>query len=195
MKRTLTSVLAVAFVAAFAVSASAAVNITLSASGTFTPGSLITLTTTATSNGGETALTAFGAINFSDTQLNSNVAGNSQVNLSTVGDAQPGWSSNALLCTTAFCVAFNQTKATPAGTAGITDLPIATTTFVIDPATAPGSVINFAWRTTPSTQRLDWFGLTNAPGVSVTVAVPEPTTAALLGLGILGLAVSGRRRA
>ncbi|HXK25709.1 MAG TPA: PEP-CTERM sorting domain-containing protein [Myxococcota bacterium] len=196
MKRTLTSIMAGAVVAVFAVSAGAATSITLNASGTFTPGSLITLTTLATSDGGETAVTAFGAINYSDALLNSNVPGNSQVNLSTIGDAPPGWSSNALLCTTVFCVAFNQTKALPAGTAGITNTPIATTTFFIDPSVAPGTVINFAWRTTPSTQRLDWFGLTNAPGTSITVAaVPEPTTAALLGLGILGLAVSGRRRA
>jgi hypothetical protein len=65
---------------------------------------------------------------------------------------------------------------------------------VIDPVTAPGTVVNFAWRTSPSAQRLDWFGLTNAPGVSITVATPEPTTASLLGLGLLGLSVASRRR-
>ncbi|HXK25710.1 MAG TPA: PEP-CTERM sorting domain-containing protein [Myxococcota bacterium] len=196
MKRTQILAALIGVVLGSGSAAYAATSVSLTAAGPFTPGSLITLTTTVTSNGGETAATAFGAINFNDAQLNSNVAGNSQVNLSTIGDMNPGWSTNALLCTTVFCVAFNQTKALPFGTAGVTNTPIATTTFIIDPSVTPGTVITFAWRTTPSTQRLDWFGLTNAPGTSVTVAgvIPEPTTAALLGLGMLGLAVSGRRR-
>jgi hypothetical protein len=41
---------------------------------------------------------------------------------------------------------------------------------------------------------LDWFGVTNAPGVSITV-VPEPATALLLGAGLLALALAGRRPA
>ena len=180
----------------FASTANAATSISLVASGTFTPGSNITLKTFATSNGGETATGVLGNLNYSTAVLTGNAGLNSQVNLGTIGDMLPGWSSNGLICTTVFCTAFNQTKALPAGTAGITNQQIATTVFTINSSVAPGTVITLNWRTTPASQGLTWFGLTQSPGVSVTVVpIPEPTTAALLGLGILGLAVAGRRRA
>ena len=185
MKRILVSMVAVVLAQVLAVSAEAARSVTLVASGPFTPGSLITLHTYVTANGGETDNTMFGAIQYPDPLINTNPAGNSQVPLfSAIG---------ALTCTTAFCVSFSQVNAAGPIAINATDLQLATTTFVIDPATSVGSVINFAWRTTPTTQRFDFFGLTNAPGVSVTV-VPEPTTAALLGLGLLGLTVASRRR-
>src|SRR5262245_545299 len=149
MKRTLTSMMAAAAVAAFAVSASTVTSISLVASGTFMPGSNLTLTTVATSNGGETSTGILGNINYSNTLLTGNAGLNSQVNLGTIGDALPGWTSNGLICTTAFCTAFNQTKALPAGTAGITAAPIATTVFTINPSVLPGTVLNFVWRTTP----------------------------------------------
>ena len=40
---------------------------------------------------------------------------------------------------------------------------------------------------------LDYFGAPDPGGISVTI-IPEPTTAGLLGLGLLSLAVAGRRR-
>jgi hypothetical protein len=58
-------------------------------------------------------------------------------------------------------------------------------------AAAPG-VATFAWMTTTA-QALQFFSLGNANGTSITI-VPEPTTAGLMGLGLLGLVVAGRRR-
>jgi hypothetical protein len=67
-------------------------------------------------------------------------------------------------------------------------------------ADAPGTV-DVTWYLGPDPQfgsQFDFFGLTNAPGTSfdITAAVPEPTTAALLSLGLASLAsiVRGRRR-
>ena len=173
----------------WASAANAAVSVTLTpVATTAAPGSVITLHTFGTQNGSETDDTIFGAINYQDTFLNSNAAGNSQVPLfNTLG---------GLVCTTGFCAAFSQVQSDGVKSINITNQLVATTTFIVDPTTPNGTVLTFAWRTAPSTQRFDWFGLTNAPGTTVTVTgvIPEPTTAALLGLGMIGLAVSGRRR-
>ena len=198
MKRTqiLAALLGLGF--GLASAANAATSVVLSASGPFTPGSVITLTTTVTQNGAEAPVTGvLGNINYPNALVDPMLASNSQVPLSTVGDMAAGWGNQlpgeGLICTTVFCVAFNQPN--PLGaTAGVTNLAIAQTHFLIDPATPVGAVIDFVWRTTPTTQGLSWYGVTQAPGVSVTV-IPEPTTVALLGLGLIGLAVAGRRRA
>ena len=194
MKRTLISLVAVAFATAVAVSASAATDVTLSVAGptTVPAGSVITLQAIVTADGGETDNSVFGAVIQPGAAVATLTAG-SQVNLSTVGTAAPGWSSGALTCTTAFCVAFSQVNPNGAQTAGVTNLVIGTMTATLSGALTAGTVVNFNWRTTPSTQRVDWYGLTNGAGTSVTI-VPEPTTAALIGFGLFGLAFAGRRR-
>src|SRR5262249_35609511 len=55
-------------------------------------------------------------------------------------------------------------------------------------------IVNVSWNTnTGSGFELKFFGLTNAPGPSFTIGVPEPSTAVLLLLGSVVLAA--RRRA
>jgi hypothetical protein len=56
-------------------------------------------------------------------------------------------------------------------------------------------VANFDWNLLATTS-LDFFGITNSPGVTVTIGtiVPEPSTAGLMGLGLIGLVIAGRSR-
>jgi hypothetical protein len=58
-------------------------------------------------------------------------------------------------------------------------------------ATAPG-ILDYSWQTDGDLGlRLDFFGLTDAPGDSVLI-VPELSTGALLGLGVLAIAIGQR---
>jgi len=125
--------MAVAVATLLVASANAAVNIRIEGP-TVSIGD-ITLRIYATADAGETDNTIFGAINFPDALVNTNVAGNSQTPLFS--------SQGALTCTTAFCVAFSQVN--PAGpiALNLTDTLIATTTFHVDPGNPPGTVINF----------------------------------------------------
>src|SRR5215470_6897147 len=191
MKRTLTSLVAVAFVTALAISASASTSVNLVVAGptSVAAGSVITLTAVVTSGGGETDKSVLGIVQ-APGAANATLAAGSQVNLSTVGVAAPGWSSGALTCTTAFCTAFSQINPNGPQAAGVTGLVIGTMSATINGALAPGSVVTFNWRSTPTTQRVDWYGLTSGVGTSVTI-IPEPTTAAMIGLGLFGLAFAG----
>ena len=57
-------------------------------------------------------------------------------------------------------------------------------------------VVSVQWHIVPDGNQLNFFGLTVAPGTSFTILpqIPEPTSAALLGLGVGLLGLAARRR-
>ncbi|HXK25483.1 MAG TPA: PEP-CTERM sorting domain-containing protein [Myxococcota bacterium] len=171
-------------------SAGATVSVTLGSSdpdALYLPGETIHLTVYVTANAGETAAQVFGALVFPNALVTRTGQGQNAL----PGTPDP-WTLGILPCLAVNrCVAFSQISSTyPFPVAvDVTNFQIA---FADYSANAQG-VVDFSWGTTPTPQRLDFFGLHDAPGYSVTI-VPEPTTAALLALGLAGLALGSRRR-
>jgi len=174
-------------IAFYSAPADATVSLSLSANGDFTPGSVITLETRVTANGGEKDDVVFGAILYPGSQVDPGLQSQNLL--------PDGWIFTATLsCTTVRCIAFLQINPTiPLPPPNVSDFLIAVTPFTIQPDEVPGTVITFNWQSTPSFQRLDFFGITSHPGISITV-VPEPTTAALLAASLLAVGMAARRR-
>jgi len=192
MKRTLIALMAVTFAAASAHAASVVVSLS---SGDFevTQGEAITLqlhATVAPGDGTDTSL--FGALLYPTSGIGP-VAPGTQTPLTGM------WAAGPLSCNTSRCVMFSQTAGLNGPQVGnATGFLIASQNYTVGLATPIGTVLTWRWQTTATTQQVDFFNFNNAvapvPALSITV-IPEPTTAALLGLGLLGLAVAGRRRA
>jgi opacity protein-like surface antigen len=188
MKRTLIAVAALVGLASAANAAT--LTITQSGSGTYTIGQSITLTITGDSQG-ESALNVTGFLDFTNSAVVGNLAGNTQSQNTLHAFGSVPWTPGALnACAGSSCKVFDQLGALGLSPSPASDLLVATLTLT---AGAAGTSVA-SWNTNQATgTALQFFSLSNAAGTSITV-VPEPTTAALLGLGLFGLAVSGRRR-
>ena len=190
MKRTLIALMAVTFAAASAHAAS--VVVTSSSGNEVTTGEAIQLqVTVSVAPGDGTDTSIFGALVYP--------GGGAVTNAVATQSALSGtaFAPGTLTCNTLRCVMFSQTAGLAGPQAGnVVGFLIAQQNVTVN---APiGAVLSWFWQSTPSTAQVDFFNFNNAsapvPALRITV-IPEPTTAALLGLGLLGLAVAGRRRA
>ena len=169
-----------------AFSAQAATLTITSDKSTYNISETITLTVTGDSEGG-TSNGIFGTLEYGG--LVTANGGQSQNGLTSFGGNLP-WFVGVLFVDAPHANTQDSFNQTPGATPFAADqLLVATMSFHADVA----GVANFNWRTLAGNEQLNFFGLTNANGHSVTI-VPEPTTAALLGIGLFGLAVAGRRR-
>ena len=181
------------------VTATAASGVSLSVTAnksTYLIGETITLTVTG-DDSGVTAYGIFGRLLYNGALVDNGTRSQTQL----VGQYGK-WTTNVLLqgdtnansATSAFSYSFSQFNAVYAQSA--TNLPgtLSNATLI---AKALG-VVTVSWDTTNENTALQlrFFGLTNAPGTSFTIVgeVPEPVTGALLGFGLLCLALRESRR-
>ena len=158
--------------------------LSLSADGSiYNVGDTITISVVGSSNGTtESSTQVFAQVNFDDGGALASYVSSSQTQGGTFTGAIP-WTLGALNSGPGFAVAINQII-------GLNPLPASTdasgTIQLL--ASAPGVV-----GASIDAGTADYFGAAVPAGISFTI-VPEPTTAGLLGLGLLSLAVAGRRR-
>ena len=182
MKRTLIALIAVVGMATAANAATLSVS---SDAASYGLGDTITLTVTGDSQGG-VSTAAFARVLFGGAGSVSWVSATQST--VTGGGGFVTWSQGALSGDATGSNTLNQIGTLTGVNA--TDLFIGT---VVLTAAGAGTVdVTFEGLTGGPTA-LDFFGLSAGTGSSFTI-VPEPTTAALLGLGLVSLAAAGRRR-
>jgi hypothetical protein len=172
MKRTL---FVMAVVLGFATAASAATLTVVSDKASYTVGETITLSVSGDAQG-ELAYGAIGRLLYSAALTDTVGVVENAINNTWLLSGAPAFGDG-------FAEAFNQIALAPATMNGANPIAIITLT-----ATGVGTV-NVDW-----SGDLDFFSVDGArPGTSFEI-VPEPTTAVMLGLGLFGLALGGRRR-
>jgi len=177
------------------------------------PGGTITLEVLVTANAGEKDDTAFGGILYDSSRLTLISSSQNLLPGTVTGSGTNLWNAGQLSCTTVRCIAFSQVAYDPFSSSpfgpfavNVTNFEIAELTFQQKPDDRSIAPLFFDWQSTPTTQRLDFFGVTSARGVCVMALVmdtpgatpcpiPEPGTAGLLALGLAALALACRSTA
>jgi hypothetical protein len=157
---------------------------------TYSIGETITLSITGDDTGGGTSYAVYGRLLYNGALVNNDTRKQILIQgekSKWVGGSLENGDTNANSATSAFSEAFDQVTLS-AQTA--TNLPGALSTVTLIAQSA--GVVNAIWDVTNPGFQLYFFGLANAPGASFTI-VPEPTSLALLALGLLGLARVPRR--